>query len=283
MWLTALSELQEAPKIKSRAGECREIVGWSARLTNTQGSFLSVSRRALSSAYAAAEFLWYMSGTNNLHMIQRYAPSYVEYSDDGTVAHGGYGLRLENQLYDIVDTLVNNPESRQAVVAIWRPHDLKHAIKVSTKDLPCTLTWQFFIRNSKLHMVTSMRSNDIWKGMPYDVFAFTCVQRIIAGTLGIEPGDYVHHVGSLHLYEKNADAARGCLEGNRLLHNWTEPDDVVSCLRAVRAEESAREGKHVFRTPSGAMTSDLLACCSSYLSGERHELRSSSLAQGLKL
>ena len=50
-------------------------------------------------------------------------------------------------------------------------------------------------------MHTLMRANDIWLGMPYDVFCFTVIQEIVAHNLGIPMGDYIHMVDLLHIYE----------------------------------------------------------------------------------
>jgi hypothetical protein len=52
-----------------------------------------------------------------------------------------------------------------------------------------------------------MRSNDVWLGAAYDFFQFTRVQLAIASVLGIEPGTYNHHVGSLHIYEQHYEVA----------------------------------------------------------------------------
>jgi thymidylate synthase len=66
---------------------------------------------------------------------------------------------------------------------------------------------QFRIRNNKLNMSVYMRSNDVWLGSAYDFFQFTRVQLAMCSVLGIEPGTYAHHVGSLHIYENNYEAA----------------------------------------------------------------------------
>jgi thymidylate synthase len=66
---------------------------------------------------------------------------------------------------------------------------------------------QFRIRNNKLNMSVYMRSNDVWLGSAYDFFQFTRVQIAMASVLGIEPGTYAHHVGSLHIYEDNFESA----------------------------------------------------------------------------
>ena len=55
-----------------------------------------------------------------------------------------------------------------------------------------------------------MRSNDVYLGLPHDVFSFTMIQEIVARLLGVEMGDYTHFAGSLHLYDEHADDA-ACL------------------------------------------------------------------------
>ena len=50
-----------------------------------------------------------------------------------------------------------------------------------------------------------MRSNDVWWGLPYDVFQFTQLQLTLARLLDVAPGEYTHMVGSLHAYERDAD------------------------------------------------------------------------------
>jgi thymidylate synthase len=47
----------------------------------------------------------------------------------------------------------------------------------------------------------------VWLGAAYDFFQFTRVQLGLCSILGIEPGTYAHHVGSLHIYENNYEAA----------------------------------------------------------------------------
>ena len=48
-----------------------------------------------------------------------------------------------------------------------------------------------------------MRSNDIFIGLPHDIFCFTMLQEIVARLLYVDLGTYKHAVGSLHLYKKN--------------------------------------------------------------------------------
>jgi len=162
--------------------------------TETRGVFFS----------CLGEFLWYVSGTNRLDFIEYYIPGYGEFSDDGVTVFGGYGPRMfgENegaQINRIIDLLRKRPDSRQAVVQIFEREDLLQP----HRDVPCTCALQFMIREQRLHLLVSMRSNDAYKGLAHDVFSFTMIQELVAKSLGLAMGRYKHFVGSLHLYDED--------------------------------------------------------------------------------
>jgi thymidylate synthase len=84
----------------------------------------------------------------------------------------------------VIELLGNRPTSRRAVIQIFNAED----IAAIHREIPCTTTLQFFVRNERLDMVTTMRSNDAYLGLPHDVFCFTMLQEIIARSLGREIG-----------------------------------------------------------------------------------------------
>ncbi|MGB1450526.1 MAG: thymidylate synthase, partial [Marinirhabdus sp.] len=72
---------------------------------------------------------------------------------------------------------------------------------------------QFLIRENKLDLITTMRSNDMIWGLPNDIFLFTMIQEILASELKIESGNYYHQANSLHIYKRHFDLM------NRILKN----------------------------------------------------------------
>jgi thymidylate synthase len=153
------------------------------------------------------ELLWYLSGSNELKFIQYYLSHYKKESEDGKIIYGGYGTRLFNkdgsinQIENVIELLKNNPETRRAVIQIFDAKDINE----QHKEIPCTCTLQFLIRENKLHLVVYMRSNDAYIGLPHDIYCFTMIQEIIARSISDELliGTYQHMVGSFHLYEQN--------------------------------------------------------------------------------
>jgi len=186
-------------------GKTRECLGVTLRLKNPRAR-LSRSETRGKSFSALGELLWYLSGKNDLAFIKEYAPLYEGDAEDGSI-HGGYGPRLFrmrgdiDQVASVTDLLRKKPRTRRAVVQLFNAED----IKSEHKEVPCTTTLQFFIRDEKLHMAVTLRSNDACIGLPHDVFCFTMLQEMIARRLGIDVGEYIQFVGSMHVYIDDID------------------------------------------------------------------------------
>ena len=193
--------LRDGEPTSPRGIPTREILGAHLRIDQPRERILAVEGRIPNPAFAVAEALWILSGSDD-GWIFDYNSQLVRYADCG-VLRGAYGPRLrrwgaqEDQLWRVVDLLLRDRDSRQAVVQIFDPaRDWAGA-----KDVPCTVGHRFFVRSGRLHLHTTMRSQDLWLGMPYDIFANTLLQELMAGWLGLEVGRYDHFVDSLHLYE----------------------------------------------------------------------------------
>lgn len=155
--------------------------------------------RGLNLGIAAYEAAQLVAGVSEPDVITKIAPQFERYMDNGAF-WGAYGRRVGDQLEAVVRKLSEDPDSRQAVVTLWNP-DMDNTPGKS--DYPCTVMFQFLIRDGELIMHTTMRSNDVWLGLAYDAFMFTQCQITIAGALGVDVGSYHHHAVSLHLYERD--------------------------------------------------------------------------------
>lgn len=191
--------------VGEKVGNTHELNNMQFTLTNPKNN-LSLSRSGskygLSLSYALGELIWYLSGDNSTRFISNFGSLWKRISDNGVTNNSAYGYLIQhkhgfNQLKLMYDILVDDPNSRRAVININTPH--KEVIE--TKDEPCTISIQFFLRQGKLNATTVMRSNDIWFGTPYDVIYFTTLQQILAKELNVELGTYTHFAGSLHVYD----------------------------------------------------------------------------------
>ncbi len=200
---------QEGSCAAPRGMATTELLDAHLCLTEPRRRFISAPpARLLNPAFAVAEALWILSGSND-PWIFTYNRNLTRYADNGRL-QGAYGPRIRrwhdevDQLDHVRRLLLRDPDSRQAVVQIYDPQlDTR-----GYRDVPCTLNYRFFVRQGRLEMHTTMRSNDIWLGLPYDLFTATILQELMAGWLGVRLGSYHHHVDSLHLYaEHNTMAA----------------------------------------------------------------------------
>lgn len=216
-WFGLLKEKAEKePRQLSRDGVvCGEFLNAVTIIKDPTRNIIKSPDRDMPMRYAVGELLWYLSGSNRLSDISKFSTVWERMSDDGETLNSAYGKRIFeaygfNQLEYIEKVLRAEPLSRQAVIHIKDPIDYTEH---PTKDVPCTMSLQFLIRNGKLNLTTYMRSNDIWTGFPYDVFCFTCLQILLAFRLGVDIGTYTHVTGSLHLYQRNYDAWKKKQEG----------------------------------------------------------------------
>jgi thymidylate synthase len=187
-------------------GDNLEILGVSLRILKPRAR-ISRSENRGKPFSALGELLWYLSGSDALSFIEPYVARYAEDAVDG-ILEGAYGPRLTrmrnaiDQIASIEALLSERPQSKRAVVQLFNAED----IATHHKEIPCTTTWQFLLRDSRLHMSVTMRSNDAYYGLPHDVFCFTMIQEMMARRLGAEVGEYLQYVGSMHVYESKLDA-----------------------------------------------------------------------------
>lgn len=198
--------------VTSSRGDSWEEYGVLLQLNNPTAR-LSLTEKKGTLFSCLGELLWYLAGSKELEFISYYIPAYIEESEDDKTIFGGYGPRLFNmrgndQIKNILNLLNNKPQSRRAVIQLFNAEDIAQ----EHKEIPCTCALQFVIRENRLHMFTSMRSNDAYIGLPHDIFTFTMLQEILARTLNLQLGKYKHAVGSLHLYTKNIAGAEQFLD-----------------------------------------------------------------------
>ncbi|MGW4171838.1 thymidylate synthase [Streptomyces chartreusis] len=228
-------------KVAPRGMATREVLDVHMRLTQPRARLLQAPpARILNPAFAVAETVWHLSGSDDPWIFD-YNARLRRYADDG-VLRGAYGPRMRNwagkvdQLRRVVDILKEDADSRRALIQLYDP-----ALDAAGhKDVPCTLGFAFHLRAGRLHMTTTMRGQDVWIGMPYDLFFYTVLHELVAGWLGAELGYFHHHVGSLHVYENHLDHAERItsLTASEIMPDLTTPwDGFDELLRHVQTGE----------------------------------------------
>lgn len=237
--------------IKPTRGKARDLTGVLLELTNPRARLSRTETRGMIFS-SLGELLWYLAKTNDLDFIVYYLRRYIDDSEDGQSIYGGYGPRLFSmrgeldQVSNVQAILSENRDSRRAVIQLFDAADISQKVP-KRREIPCTCTLQFMIRNDRLDMLTNMRSNDAFLGLSHDVFAFTMLQEILARSLFVSLGTYKHCVGSLHLYEKHFKHAENFLEEGYQTTTVSMPtmpagDPWPSISLLVEAESLIRSG-----------------------------------------
>ena len=202
-------------------GAIHELLDVELVLSDPRKSVLSLPIRNMSRRYAAGELLCYIRGTNKKEDFAFYSKSWNKLANpDGTI-NSAYGYRMfhridnsdvpqstENRFHYALTQLLENPETKNAVIMLRDDSDIDPEHQ---KDRCCTLCLCFNIRDGKLNCRTIMRSQDLWLGLPYDVFCFTRLMQIMLYNYNascedgkeVQLGTYTHQVLNLHLYEKD--------------------------------------------------------------------------------
>lgn len=278
---TVQSLLASGKEVESRDGGSKEILNFSFTLDDIAQNFVLNKVRRADPAYAAGELLWYLGGKAKTAPLERYAPSYKRFAEANGEAWGAYGPRIILNLRNVIQVLKDHPTTRQAVLPIWGMVDPVVTHRVN--DVPCTVALHFILRDNRLHLVTYMRSNDVWLGMPYDAFSFTMLQRLIADEVGCNYGDYHHHVGSMHLYSRNLGLAREAIshydnsDYRAYPSHWDTIQPLSSVMNAVHVEEEMQKGKQVELTRNTSWANDMLICCKDKMFPEKYMPTTSDL------
>ena len=198
-----------------RASPNRELPGFAFVLSDPRARLIDVEARRTNVPFLMAEFLWHITCRTDAAMLAAYAPGIARFSADGRSFTGSaYGPRLfgphraTSQWASVLRCLRADPQSRRAVLLLmYAAEDRSPA----NRDMTCTVALQFFVREGRLDFVTQMRSNDIMRGLPSDVFLFTLLQEVAAAELGLTPGTYTHIANVAQIYAPDLAWAQECV------------------------------------------------------------------------
>lgn len=168
------------------------------------------------------ELLWFVSGDTNAQTLKDVGVSiWDEWADaDGDLGpvYGAQWRRWRaapprdaessepveiDQLAQLVDEIRTNPDSRRLVLSAWNVGELP-AMKLP----PCHLLFQFNVSQGRLNCAMTMRSCDVFLGLPFNIASYALLTMMIAQVTDLEPGELIVSLGDTHVYQNHFEQAR---------------------------------------------------------------------------
>ena len=108
-----------------------------------------------------------------------------------------------DQLAGLVEQIRANPDSRRLVLSAWNVGELE-AMKLP----PCHLLFQFNVQNEKLHCAMTMRSCDVFLGLPFNIASYALLTMMMAQVTDLVPGELIVSLGDTHIYHNHFEQVR---------------------------------------------------------------------------
>lgn len=160
------------------------------------------------------ELLWFLAGDTNVKYLQDNGVRiWNEWADnEGNLGHI-YGHQWRSwptpdgkhidQVSLVVDAIKNNPDSRRHIVSAWNVGELG---KMNLP--PCHIIFQFYVAGGKLSCQLYQRSADVFLGVPFNIASYALLTLMMAQATGLQPGDFVHTFGDVHIYSNHIDQVK---------------------------------------------------------------------------
>jgi thymidylate synthase len=187
--------------------------GYQMRFDLSKG-FPLVTTKKLHLKSIIYELLWFLRGETNIKYLKEHGVSiWNEWADENGELGPVYGKqwrswqgadgKVIDQISDAIKQIKNNPDSRRIIVSAWNVADLpKMAL------MPCHALFQFYVADGKLSCQLYQRSADVFLGVPFNIASYALLTMMIAQVCDLEPGDFVHTFGDVHIYSNHLEQVK---------------------------------------------------------------------------
>lgn len=196
----------------------RSVFGYQMRF-NLEEGFPLITTKKLHLKSIIHELLWFLKGDTNIRYLKENGVRiWDEWADENGDLGPVYGKQwrswegADGKIIDQISWLVNeiktNPDSRRLIVSAWNVADLE---KMAL--MPCHNMFQFYVspaqgkEKRKLSCQLYQRSADVFLGVPFNIASYALLTLMIAAVCDLEPGDFVHTFGDVHLYSNHFEQA----------------------------------------------------------------------------
>ncbi|MBL7695026.1 MAG: thymidylate synthase [Ferruginibacter sp.] len=201
----------------------RSVFGYQMRFDLREG-FPLVTTKKTHLKSIIYELLWFLQGDTNIKYLKDHNVSiWDEWADANGDLGPVYGKQwrswegadgvVVDQVKDVIHQIKNNPDSRRMIINAWNVADLP-----KMKLMPCHCLFQFYTsppsplleeRGAKRRLSCQLyqRSADVFLGVPFNIASYALLTMMIAQVCDLEPGDFVHSFGDVHLYKNHFEQA----------------------------------------------------------------------------
>lgn len=209
--------LENGVKKEDRTGTgTLSVFGYQMRFDLAQG-FPLLTTKKLHTKSIIHELLWFLKGDTNIKYLNDHGVTiWNEWADEKGELGPVYGSQWRSwptpegghidQIGNLIADIKRNPDSRRLMVSAWNvPYITKMALP------PCHCLFQFYVANGKLSCQLYQRSADSFLGVPFNIASYALLTMMVAQVCGLEPGEFIHTFGDLHIYLNHLDQVKELL------------------------------------------------------------------------
>lgn len=158
------------------------------------------------------EILWiYQDQTSDLNVLkEKHGISWWDEWDIGDKTIGqryGATVKKYNLMNKLLDGLKNEPYGRRHIMNLYQYSDFEE-----TKGLyPCAFETQWSVRGEYLDMTLNQRSSDFLVAGHINKMQYVALMMMVAKHCGYKPGNFMHVVQNLHIYDRHMEQAKELL------------------------------------------------------------------------
>lgn len=160
------------------------------------------------------ELIWFLRGETNIQYLKDHN---VRIWDEWADEHGDLGPvygsqwrtwptadgRTIDQISNVIQQIRETPHSRRLIVSAWNVGEIE-----KMKLPPCHALFQFYVAEGRLSCQMYQRSADVFLGVPFNIASYALLTMMMAQVCHLQPGDFVHTFGDVHLYLNHLEQAR---------------------------------------------------------------------------
>ncbi len=182
------------------------ILGPQLRFDLAQGFPILTTKKVFFKS-VIAELLWFLSGSTNVHDLQKMnCHIWDEWADKETGELGPiYGHQWRSwtsadgktidQIQNVIDSIKLDANSRRHIVCSWNVGEI-HKMALP----PCHCLFQFYVAEGKLSCMLYQRSCDVFLGLPFNIASYALLTHMIAQQCDLQVGEFVWTGCDAHLY-----------------------------------------------------------------------------------